>query len=74
MPCFIVSERLMCMSRSLFSQKNIKIHIATVCLYGKKYLKLVMRIRKVHGGPVVRAGHFHCRGLGSIPDWGTKIP
>ena len=23
---------------------------------------------------MVRTGHFHCHGLGSIPDWGTKIP
>ena len=26
------------------------------------------------GGPVVRVWHFHCRGLGSIPCRGTKIP
>ena len=25
------------------------------------------------GGPVVKALHFHCRGLGSIPGLGTKI-
>ena len=26
------------------------------------------------GGPVVRTLCFHCRGTGSIPDLGTKIP
>ena len=26
------------------------------------------------GGPVVRILHFHCRGLGFDPCWGTKIP
>ena len=26
------------------------------------------------GGPVVKTPHFHCRGTGSIPGWGTKIP
>ena len=26
------------------------------------------------GGLVVRMQHFHCRGLGSIPGWGTEIP
>ena len=26
------------------------------------------------GGPVVRTWRFHCRGQGSIPGWGTKIP
>ena len=26
------------------------------------------------GGPVVKTLHFHCRGQGSIPGWGTKIP
>ena len=26
------------------------------------------------GGPVVRIWRFHCQCLGSIPDWGTKIP
>ena len=25
------------------------------------------------GGPVVRTLCFHCRGMGSIPGWGTKI-
>ena len=25
-------------------------------------------------GPVVRTPSFHCRGLGSVPSWGTKIP
>ena len=26
------------------------------------------------GGPVVRTLHFHCRGPGFNPGWGTKIP
>ena len=26
------------------------------------------------GSPVARTWHFHCRGPGSIPDWGAKIP
>ena len=26
------------------------------------------------GGPVVKTQHFHCRGMGSVPGWGTKIP
>ena len=26
------------------------------------------------GGPVVKTPHFHCRGLGFDPGWGTKIP
>ena len=26
------------------------------------------------GGPVIRTQHFHCRGPGLIPGWGTKIP
>ena len=26
------------------------------------------------GGPVVRTWHFHCRGPGFDPGWGTKIP
>ena len=30
--------------------------------------------REFPGGPVVRTWNFHCRGLGSIPAWGTKIP
>ena len=25
------------------------------------------------GGPVVKTLHFHFRGTGSIPGWGTKI-
>ena len=25
------------------------------------------------GSPVVRVRCFHCCGLGSVPDWGTKI-
>ena len=25
-------------------------------------------------GPVVRTPSFHCRGLGSVPSWGTEIP
>ena len=29
--------------------------------------------KEFSGGPVVRASSFHCRGLGSIPVWGTKI-
>ena len=29
---------------------------------------------KFPGGPVVRIQRFHCRGLGSIPGQGTKIP
>ena len=24
--------------------------------------------------PVLRTRCFHCRGLGSIPGWGTRIP
>ena len=30
--------------------------------------------RDFPGGPVVKTLHFHCRGKGSIPGWGTKIP
>ena len=30
--------------------------------------------REFPGGPGVRTLHFHCRGAGSIPDRGTKIP
>ena len=26
------------------------------------------------GSPVVKTQHFHCRGPGSIPGLGTKIP
>ena len=26
------------------------------------------------GGPVVRTPLFHCKGVGLIPGWGTKIP
>ena len=26
------------------------------------------------GGPVARTQPFHCRGLSSIPGWGTEIP
>ena len=26
------------------------------------------------GNPAVKTMHFHCRGAGSIPGWGTKIP
>ena len=26
------------------------------------------------GGPLVKTPHFHCRGLGSVPGQGTKIP
>ena len=29
---------------------------------------------EVPGGPVVRTGHFHCLGPGSILGPGTKIP
>ena len=29
--------------------------------------------REFPGSPVVRTGHFHCSGLGSIPDSGTKV-
>ena len=36
----------------------------------KKY----MGWREFPGSPVVRTRCFHCRGLGSIPGWGTKIP
>ena len=25
------------------------------------------------GGLMIRNQHFHCQGLGSTPDWGTKI-
>ena len=32
------------------------------------------KTRKFPGSPVVRIGHFHCCGPGSIPDQGTKIP
>ena len=31
-------------------------------------------VREFPGGPVVRTQRFNCRGLGSIPGWGTKIP
>ena len=30
--------------------------------------------REFPGSPVVRSWCFHCRGPGSIPGWGTKIP
>ena len=30
-------------------------------------------MREFPGGLVVRTQHFHCRGLSSIPSWGTKI-
>ena len=33
-----------------------------------------MAVLEFPGGPVVRTRHFHCRGWGSIPGWGTKIP
>ena len=26
------------------------------------------------GGPVVKTPHFHCRGAGSIPGRGAKVP
>ena len=29
---------------------------------------------EIPGSPVVRTSHFHCRGSGSIPGWGAKIP
>ena len=29
---------------------------------------------KLPGSPMVRTLHFHCKGVGSIPGQGTKIP
>ena len=36
--------------------------------------KLTDLPRDFPGGPVVESLRFHCRALGSIPGWGTKIP
>ena len=30
-------------------------------------------LRDFPGNPVVKTPHFQCRGMGSIPGWGTKI-
>ena len=30
--------------------------------------------REFSGGPIIRAPHFHCRAMGSIPGWETKTP
>ena len=38
------------------------------------YVYLKMIFREFLGSPVVRTQHFHCRGPGSIPGWGTRIP
>lgn len=31
-------------------------------------------MRELPGGPVLRIQCFHCRGMGSVPGWGTKDP
>lgn len=36
-----------------------------------KYLKFS---REFHGSLVVRTLRFHCKGLHSIPGWGSKLP
>ena len=33
-----------------------------------------MVLKDFPGGPVVKILHFHLRTVGSIPDWGAKIP
>ena len=33
-----------------------------------------LRPRDFPGGPVVKTPHFHCRGVGSTPGRGAKIP
>ena len=38
-----------------------------------EYLKKVLS-REFPGGPVDRTPYFHCKGMGSTPDWGTQIP
>ena len=47
--------------------KNENVH------YREGILKKTQR-REFPGGLVVKTRHFHCRGSGSIPDQGTKIP
>ena len=47
--------------------KNENVH------YREGILKKTQR-REFPGGLVVKTWHFHCRGSGSIPDQGTKIP
>ena len=37
------------------------------------YSRDALKYTGIPGGPVVRTPCFHCRGLGSIPAWGTKI-
>ena len=42
----------------------------------ESYFANMLKVREGNSlrGPVVRTWHFHCQGLGSNPDWGTKIP
>ena len=34
---------------------------------------LKQKTRDVPGSPVVKTPQVHCKGLGSIPGWGTKM-
>ena len=36
--------------------------------------KNIKKDRDFFGGPAAETSHFHCRGTGSIPGQGTKIP
>ena len=40
-------------------------------MYRERFKKLAWEFP---GGPVIRTWYFHCRGLGSIPGQGTKVP
>ena len=41
---------------------------------GGKWYKKKQTVGGFPSGLVVRTPRFHCRGMGSIPGWGTKIP
>ena len=46
----------------------------TESLCSIEVIKTTFYFRDFPGGPVVKTPHFHCRGMGSIPGWGTNIP
>ena len=54
----------------------MKIHVG---YYGQRAKTYITQFKRgdngdFHGSPVINTLCFHCRGMCSIPGWGTKIP
>ena len=54
--------------------KREKYAYLCVCLHlQKEMLERKAKLAGLPGGPLVKASCFKCRGMGSVPSWGTKI-